>query len=111
MSYDREAAFYLDAESITAEGDFVSARVLIDYLIDLDSLGLGHLPRSTLMRQLFDCREEKIAVVEFASYSQNMGQGEVRHSHKIDQPQFSTFPEGDPGKAYLRFVCSLKPVN
>ena len=107
-----DVIFYVNVNSIRAEGEFTSAWVLLDFPVSKRQgrKKTSKTSGSMQMLQYFDCAAKKLGTAQIAFYAENMGRGRARHGTRRDlSPEFGFADQDSPEQHNLNFVCSRLP--
>ena len=108
------AVYYVDVNSIRAEGEFTMAWVLLDFPESKPrgQKKSGKTSGSMRLLQYFDCAAQKLGTAQVAFYAENMGRGRSRHATRRDMnPEFGFALKGSPEQQNLDFVCARVPQS
>lgn len=100
-----KAKIYVDAESISRNGDMVSVWVLDD-LKTAQNRGLSTF-LSTRAQEEHDCSKERFRLVTIEQFAGNMGTGNLIYK-KVGESHWAPIPRGTMAQSVWKFVCGKK---
>ena len=100
---------YLDYSRMQTEGPYKSIWDLIDYK-KTESTSSGKQFKSSVAKNLIDCKASRIYPVAVYTYSEQMGKGEVVYStnFQIQESMWVYPPPSSVYEGYIKIVCGLK---
>jgi len=102
---DRGMSTYVDPDTIRRKGDMVKVWALTDYTIIRTVAGQSLLSSKHLNE--FDCAGERIRLLAFSNFSDNMGSGKLVFSNS-DEQQWEPIEPGSVGQTLWKVACSKK---
>ncbi len=107
----QEYSVYVDAASVTANGDFRKVSVLFDMPKPESLPGLKHSFSSYKVLAEINCKEIEFRKLATAFFTGHMAQGEIVIDDKEAESTWKSVPPGSVGSRFVTYACAERELG